>query len=240
MAASMMERLGLAGQRVYVCSKAWLPGLTQIRWSRYSPVFLDPEVSKEAYGKPLEQLSEEEKAAQELKTVRPMKAALSSVSSSVFYDPLISKFTNMMMMGGNKILARSIMNQTLEAIKRKQLEQYYKADEKERENIECNPYIIFHQALKNCEPIIGLMNVQKGGRTYQVPTPLKDSRRRFLSMKWMLTECRENKHRRTFMHEKLSDELLAAFHNEGPVIKKKQELHKMAESNRAFAHFRWW
>ncbi|XP_060107922.1 small ribosomal subunit protein uS7m [Heteronotia binoei] len=240
MAAPMSGRLEAAGQRLYGNSKLWLPGLTQVRWSRYSPVYLEPEINKEAYRKPPEQLSEEEKAEQELKTVRPIKASSSSVSSSVFYEPLISKFTNMMMMGGNKILARSLMNQTLEAIKRKQLEKYHKADEKEKENIECNPYTIFHQALKNCEPIIGLVNIQKGGRTYQVPTPLKDNRRRFLSMKWMITECRENKHRRTLMPEKLSSELLAAFHNEGPIIKKKHEMHKMAEANRAFAHFRWW
>nr|AAW78979.1 GekBS133P [Gekko japonicus] len=132
------------------------------------------------------------------------------------------------------------MNQTLETIKRKQLEKYHKSGEKERENIECNPYTIFHQALKNCEPIIGLVNIQKGGRSYQVPTPLKDNRRRFLSMKWMITECRENKDSQTFMPEKLSSELLEAFHNEGPIIKKKHEMHKMAEANRAFAHFRWW
>ncbi|XP_048348127.1 28S ribosomal protein S7, mitochondrial [Sphaerodactylus townsendi] len=240
MAAPMMEKLRVRGQQLCGYTKVWLPGLTQIRWSRYDPMYLKPVINKEAYQKPPEQLSEEEKAEQELKTVRPIQAAPSCVTSSVFYDPLISKFTSMLMMGGNKVLSRTLMNQTLEAIKRKQLEKYYKANETERENIECNPYTIFHQALKNCEPIIGLVNMQKGGRSYQVPTPLRDSRRRFLSMKWMITECRENKHRRTLLPEKLSNELLAAFHNEGPVIKKKHELHKMAEANRAFAHFRWW
>lgn len=74
---------------------------------------------------------------------------------------------------------------------------------------------------------------------FQVPTPLKISRRRFLAMKWMITECRENKHRRTLMPEKLSNELLEASNNNGNVIKKKHELHKMAEANRAFAHYRW-
>nr|XP_056713605.1 28S ribosomal protein S7, mitochondrial [Euleptes europaea] len=240
MAAPVMERLQVAGRQLHGSTKVWLPGLTQIRWSRYSPIYLEPEINKEAYQKPPERLTEEEKAERELKAVRPIKAAPSNVSCSVFYDPMISKFTSIMMMGGNKLLARTLMNQTLEAIKRKQLEKYYNADEKERENIECNPYTIFHQALKNCEPVIGLVTIQKGGRAYQVPTPLKDNRRRFLSMRWMITECRENKHRKTFMPEKLSNELMAAFHNEGPIIKKKHELHKMAEANRAFAHFRWW
>lgn len=74
----------------------------------------------------------------------------------------------------------------------------------------------------------------------QVPVPLADRRRRFLAMKWMITECREKKHRRVLMPEKLSHELLEAFHNQGPVIKKKHDMHKMAEANRALAHYRWW
>ncbi|XP_024997384.1 28S ribosomal protein S7, mitochondrial isoform X2 [Gallus gallus] len=186
--------------------RAWLPRLTQVRWSRYNPSFLEPEVNKELYQKPFNELSEEEKEKQELKAVHPIKAAPPSISSSVFSDPMISKFTNMMMKDGNKVLARSLMA----------------------------------QALKNCQPIIGLSNITRGGKTYQVPVPLKDNRKRFLAMKWLITECRENKHRRTLMPEKLSEELIQAFNNEGPIIKKKHVLHKMAEANRAYAHFRWW
>ena len=70
--------------------------------------------------------------------------------------------------------------------------------------------------------------------------PLAERRRRFLAMKWMITECREKKHRRMLMPEKLSQELLEAFHNRGPVIKRKHDTHKMAEANRALAHYRWW
>ncbi|XP_030317452.1 28S ribosomal protein S7, mitochondrial [Calypte anna] len=220
--------------------RAWLPRMMQVRWSRYSPDFSEPEVNKELYQKPLEELSEEEKEKLELKALRPIKAAPLSLCSSVFSDPMISKFTNMMMKDGNKVLARSLMSQTLETIKRKQLEKYHKAPEDEKETIECNPYVIFHQALKNCQPIIGLCSITRGGKTYQVPVPLKDNRKRFLAMKWLITECRENKHRRTMMPEKLSQELLQAFNNEGPIIKKKHALHKMAEANRAYAHFRWW
>lgn len=226
--------------RLWGLCRAWLPSYVQVRWSRYNPFYLEPEVDKEVYQKTPDQLSEKEIAERDLKVVRPIKATPANVTSSVFYDPLISKFTSMMMKGGDKILARSIMNMTLEAIKRKQLEKYHKANEKEKESIECNPYTIFHQALKNCEPAIGLVNIPKGGRTYQVPTPLRDSRRRFLAMKWMITECREHKQRRTLMPERLSHQLLEAFNNQGPVIKKKYEMHKVAEANRAFAHFRWW
>ncbi|MBN3314175.1 RT07 protein, partial [Atractosteus spatula] len=153
---------------------------------------------------------------------------------------MISKFVNMMMQDGNKVLARSIMTQTLENIKRKQVEKFHKAPDAQKDEIECNPYTIFHEALNNCKPVIGLTSIQRGGKYYQVPTPLTDNRRRFLAMKWMIVECRDNKHRRTLMYEKLSQELMAAFANEGNVIKRKHELHKMAEANRAFAHYRWW
>uniref|UniRef100_A0A663DS44 Mitochondrial ribosomal protein S7 n=1 Tax=Aquila chrysaetos chrysaetos TaxID=223781 RepID=A0A663DS44_AQUCH len=195
--------------------------LTQVRWSRYDPSYVEPEVNKELYRKPWEELTEEEKEKLELKAVQPIKAAPPSLSTSVFSE-------------------NGVFVKTLEAIKRKQLEKYHKAPEDEKETIECNPYVIFHQALKNCQPIIGLSSITKGGKTYQVPVPLKDNRKRFLAMKWLITECRENKNRRMLMPEKLSQELLQAFNNEGPIIKKKHVLHKMAEANRAYAHFRWW
>lgn len=144
------------------------------------------------------------------------------------------------MQDGDKVTARGIMTQTLESIKRKQVEKYHKAPDGSKAEIECNPYSIFHQALENCKPVIGLASIQKGGKHYQVPIPLTDQRRRFLVMKWMIAECRDNKHRRTLMYEKLSQELLAAYVKEGNVIKKKHEMHKMAEANRAYAHYRWW
>ncbi|XP_053706858.1 28S ribosomal protein S7, mitochondrial [Synchiropus splendidus] len=220
--------------------KSWTPRVVAVRWSRYNPYYMEPEVNKESYSRLDSQLSEEEKAERELKSLRPIKAAPNSITSSVFHDPVISKFINMMMEDGNKTLARDIMSQTLEAIKRKQVEKYHKAPSGKKEEIECNPYTIFHQAMENCKPVVGLASIQKGGKFYQVPIPLTDSRRRFLAMKWMITECRDNKHRRIHMPEKLSQELLLAYTMEGNVMKKKVEMHKMAESNRAYAHYRWW
>uniref|UniRef100_A0A8C1LNB2 Mitochondrial ribosomal protein S7 n=1 Tax=Cyprinus carpio TaxID=7962 RepID=A0A8C1LNB2_CYPCA len=193
-----------------------------ILWSRYNPYYLDPDPSKDARV-PDSELSPEQKELQELKTVRPIKAALSSDTSSPFSDPLMSKFINMMIHDGNKILARGIMTQTLETIKRKQVEKYHKSPAAKREEIECSPHIY------------QILNL-----TLKVPIPLTDNRRRFLAMKWMITECRDNKHRRTHMYEKLSQELLAAFANEGNVVKRKYDLHKMAGANRAYAHYRWW
>ncbi|KAJ0001458.1 hypothetical protein NQD34_006478 [Periophthalmus magnuspinnatus] len=220
--------------------KPWTPRVLLVRWSRYNPYYLEPEVRKEAYSRPETELSAEEKEQRDLKALRPIKAATGGLTSSVYGDPVISKFVNMIMKNGDKILARDILMNTLENIKRKQVEKYHKASTGKKEEIECNPYTIFHQALENCKPVVGLASIQKGGKFYQVPIPLTDNRRRFLAMKWMINECRDNKHRRTHMYEKLSQELLAAYSKEGNVIKKKYELHKMAESNRAYAHYRWW
>ncbi|XP_018417060.1 PREDICTED: 28S ribosomal protein S7, mitochondrial [Nanorana parkeri] len=220
--------------------KAGLPGLIPVRWSRYNPAFLNPVTDKEKYQRPLEEFNKEEKEDWDFKATRPIKACPPSLSSCIYYDETVSKFTNMMMKGGDKILSRSIMNKTLEKIKRTQLEKYYSASPDERESIECNPYTVFHQAINNCQPIIGLTSVLKGGKSYQVPTPLTENRRRFLAMKWIITACRDKKISRIRMYEKLADIILESFKGEGNIVKKKNELHKMAESNRAYAHFRWW
>uniref|UniRef100_A0A8C8YN32 Mitochondrial ribosomal protein S7 n=1 Tax=Prolemur simus TaxID=1328070 RepID=A0A8C8YN32_PROSS len=143
------------------------PGVTQVRWSRYGPEYRDPKIDKEYYRKPVAELTEEEKYDQELKKTQLIKAASATKTCSVFEDPVISKFTNMMMKGGNKVLARSLMTQTLEAVKRKQFEKYHAASAEEQATIERNPYTIFHQALKNCEPVIGLVPILKGGHFYQ-------------------------------------------------------------------------
>ncbi|XP_013870379.1 small ribosomal subunit protein uS7m [Austrofundulus limnaeus] len=220
--------------------KPWTPRVVLVRWSRYNPYYLEPEVKKEVYSRPVSELSAEEVEEREQKLVQPIKAATNSITSSVFYDPVVSKFTNIMMKEGNKRLAREIMTKTLELIKRKQVEKYHKSSAENKAVIECNPLTIFHQALENCKPVVGLTTVDKGGKHYQVPVPLTESRRRFLAMKWMITECREGKDDRVYMYEKLAEELLIAFNKEGKIIKKRLDMHKMAESNRAYAHFRWW
>lgn len=102
----------------------------------------------------------------------------------MFEDQLISKFTNMMMKGENKVLARFLKTQILEAMKRKQFEKYYAASAEER-----NLSTIFHQALKNCEPVIGLVPIPKGGHFYWVPLSLADRWCCFLVLKWMITSA---------------------------------------------------
>ncbi|ELK06825.1 28S ribosomal protein S7, mitochondrial [Pteropus alecto] len=162
------------------------------------------QIDKEFYHKPLAKLTE--KFDQELRKTQLIKAAPAMKTNSMFEDPLISKFTNMMMKGGNKVLARFLRTQTLEAVKRKQFEKYRASSAEER-----NPYTIFHQALKNCEPMIGLVPIPKGGHFYSVPVLLADWHRHFLDLKWMITECREKQHQRRLILEKLSHELLQAF-----------------------------
>uniref|UniRef100_A0A8C4KXB7 Mitochondrial ribosomal protein S7 n=1 Tax=Equus asinus asinus TaxID=83772 RepID=A0A8C4KXB7_EQUAS len=155
-----------------------LPGLTQVRWSRYGPEYKDPHIDKEYYRKPLAELTEEENYERELRKTQLIKAAPATKTCSVFEDPVISKFTNMMMKGGNKVLARSLMTQTLEAVKRKQFEKYHAASAEEQATIERNPYTIFHQALKNCEPVIGLVPILRGGHFYQVTSWWPNQRKR--------------------------------------------------------------
>uniref|UniRef100_A0A3B5KFN6 Mitochondrial ribosomal protein S7 n=1 Tax=Takifugu rubripes TaxID=31033 RepID=A0A3B5KFN6_TAKRU len=143
--------------------KPWTPRVFFVRWSRYNPYYLEPEVQKEAYNRSETELSAEDKKELELKMLRPIKSAPIGVTSSFFSDPVLSKFTNMMMKSGNKVLSQEIVTQTLENIKRKQVEKYHKASEEKKEEIECNPYTIFHQALDNCKPVVGLASIQRGG-----------------------------------------------------------------------------
>ncbi|VFV46020.1 28s ribosomal protein [Lynx pardinus] len=120
----------------------------------------------------------------------------------------------MMMKGGNEVLARPLMMHTLETVKRKQFEKYHAASAEEPATIKHNPYAIFHQALKKLS-LDGLV------------------------IELMIPQCREEQHWQMLMPEKLSHELLEAFHNQDPVIKKKHDMHKMAEASRALAHYHW-
>uniref|UniRef100_S4RTA6 Mitochondrial ribosomal protein S7 n=1 Tax=Petromyzon marinus TaxID=7757 RepID=S4RTA6_PETMA len=194
------------------------PVLMQVRGSQYNPL--------RPAARPHRELSAEERELDQLKAVRPVKAVPPGLISSVFYDDTVSKFINMLMKGGDEVLARSIMQETLELIKRKQ-ETYYKTPEPERAAIECNPYTIFHTAMENCK-VIGLVTVQKGGKNYQAPTPLKDNRWRFLALRGVPRA------------QGCPWRCLRAFTNEGNDIKRKHDLHHMAEGNRAFVHYRWW
>ncbi|XP_070579954.1 small ribosomal subunit protein uS7m-like [Ptychodera flava] len=209
------------------------PLVQQVRFAMYPNTYVDPVFDKEVY--------KQTDGTLPYDIAIPIKAAKNNQTSSLFYDPVVAKFTNLTMKAGQKNLARGLLRQTFEAIKRVQVEKYHKAPDSEKLKIETNPLVIFHKAIENCQPVVGLTAIKRGGKTYQVPVPLNDKRRQFLAMKWLLTEARNKpKPRLQHLPERLSREMLNAYNNEGNVIKRKLDLHKQADANKAYAHYRWW
>mgnify|MGYP001580052224 FL=1 len=142
----------------------------------------------------------------------------------VTYESLkIAKFTNYVMESGKKTVARKIVADCLEAIK-------------EKAKVE-NPLEIFETALKNTTPAMEVRSRRVGGANYQVPREVRPERQRAMSMKWIIDAARSKKG--AHIHLKLADEIIAASKNEGEAVKKRENVHKMAEANKAFAHFAW-
>ncbi len=142
-------------------------------------------------------------------------------------DPLyesfdIEKFTNYLMWDGKKSVARKIAYGTLDEIKKKT-----KAD----------PVAIFNKAIENVAPLIAVRSRRVGGATYQVPREIALEKRVGIAMHWIIMAARAKKGKN--MISRLSEELIAASKNEGAAVKKREDTHKMAESNKAFAHFTW-
>src|SRR5512138_373762 len=96
---------------------------------------------------------------------------------------------------------------------------------------------VFNKALENAKPVVEVKSRRVGGATYQVPVEIRDARREALAMRWLIGAARSRSGKA--MADKLSDELLDAFNNTGTAVKKKEDTHKMAEANKAFAHYRW-
>nr|CAD7410493.1 unnamed protein product [Timema poppensis] len=202
-------------------------------YSQYAPYFIEPIFKKEKQEE-LYKTGEVEKISHV-----PIKAALNDQTSSVFYDEQVRKFTNYVMEGGKKTLARQLVEKTFENVKRTQLERFNTSPTPElKENIETNPLIIFYRAVENCKPLLQLSPIKRGGVTYQVPVPITEKRSNFLAMKWLI-EAAQDKERTVHFPEKLAWELLDASLNQGRVVKRKQELHRQCEANRAYAHYRW-
>lgn len=200
--------------------------------SQYPKNFIQPIVRKQDQEQ-LKKTNEYEK----LKVI-PFRAAPNSQHSSPLYDPLIEKFINMIMEMGKRELARDLLQKTFEKIKRIQLERYHNADEEEKKTIELQPRVILERAIENCRPLMRLVGVKRGGTTYQVPSPITEKRSLFYSMKWLL-DAANDKHRTIHFPEKMAFELLDAAYNTGRVVKRKQDLHRQCEANRAYAHYRW-
>lgn len=201
--------------------------------SQYPKTFIQPVVTKEE-----QENLQETGELQKLSHV-PIRAALNFQTSTATYDPLLEKFISQVMEMGKKELARGLIEKGFEKMKRIQLERYHlAADDEEKKTIELNPRILFHQAVENCRPVLKLIPIKRGGTKYNVPIPVTETNSYFLSMKWLI-ESINDKFRTVHFPEKMAWELLDAAANTGRVVKRKQELHKQCEANRAYAHYRW-
>jgi len=138
----------------------------------------------------------------------------------VYNNVVISKFINQIMRRGKKTIARKIVYKTFDIIKEKTKKE---------------PLEIFNLALKNTSPLLEVKAKRIGGATYQVPREVKGDRRLTLAMRWLILAAKSKKGKP--MRQKLAEELIEASENRGTAIKKKEEVHRMAEANRAFAHF---
>ena len=139
-----------------------------------------------------------------------------------FGDELISRFVNSVLQDGKKNIARSIVYSALEQIGQK---------------TDKNPLDVFKKAVDNASPLIEVRARRVGGATYQVPTEVRLERRTALAIRWLIAYAQERSDKS--MSQKLAAELLAASTGEGGAVKKKDDVHRMAEANKAFAHFRW-
>jgi small subunit ribosomal protein S7 len=139
-----------------------------------------------------------------------------------FGNMVVSKFMNSIMYAGKKSVAETIVYGALDMIEGKTKQ---------------NPVGVFEQALENVMPTIEVRSRRVGGATYQVPVEVRNDRRQALGIRWLITAARERNEKT--MTERLSAELLDASNNRGNAVKKREDTHRMAEANRAFAHYRW-
>ena len=139
-----------------------------------------------------------------------------------YHSLLVAKFVNSLMRQGKKSTAESILYRSLDLIGKKSEEE---------------PIKVFEKAIENIKPVIEVKSRRVGGSTYQVPVEVKSSRRLSLSIRWVINYAKTRSEKT--MEGKLAGELLDAANNRGAAIKKKEDTHKMAEANKAFAHYRW-
>ena len=139
-----------------------------------------------------------------------------------FGNIVVTKFMNSVMYEGKKSVAENIVYGAFDLIEGKTKQ---------------NPLSVFQQALDNVMPSIEVRSRRVGGATYQVPVEVRTDRRQALGIRWLITAARERNEKT--MTERLSAELLDASNNRGNAVKKREDVHRMAEANRAFSHYRW-
>jgi small subunit ribosomal protein S7 len=141
---------------------------------------------------------------------------------AIYKSRVITKFTNKVMKGGKKGLAERIMYDMLELV----------GDQTKREPME-----VFEQAMRNATPVLEVKPKRVGGATLQVPVDIKGERRQSLAIRWLLRSARARSGHT--MSEKLAAEVIDAANNTGATIKRREDTHKMAEANKAYAHYKW-
>ncbi|HYX69197.1 MAG TPA: 30S ribosomal protein S7 [Terriglobales bacterium] len=144
------------------------------------------------------------------------------VPDPVYNSTLVEKFVNSMMWQGKKTVAQGIFYTALKQLEEKGGDEALK---------------LFKKAVENCKPVLEVKTRRVGGANYQVPVEVNPDRRTSLAIRWIITYSRGRGEKG--MMEKLTNELLDAANNRGAAIKKKEDVHRMAEANKAFAHYRW-
>jgi small subunit ribosomal protein S7 len=141
----------------------------------------------------------------------------------VYNSQKLAKFINNIMLNGKKETARRSVYKAFDIIK--------------EQTGNPNPLEVFDTAIKNASPLVEVRSRRIGGANYQVPREVRPERRTALAMRWIINAARSKKG--APIHQKLAEELISASKNEGIAVKKREDTHKMAESNKAFAHFAW-
>ncbi len=140
----------------------------------------------------------------------------------IYNSKVITKLTNQVMIDGKKGIAQSIVYDAFDIVK---------------EKLGAEPMDIFDKAMENVMPVLEVKARRVGGSTYQVPIEIRPERRQTLGIRWIVLYARKRSEKT--MKEKLAGEIMDAYNNTGAAIKKKEEMHRMAEANKAFAHYRW-
>jgi len=139
-----------------------------------------------------------------------------------FQHVLVTKFINCVMQDGKKLVAQRIFYEAMAEIERR---------------VKKDPLDVFLNAVQNVKPLLEVKGRRVGGATYQVPVEVMRKRQTALAIRWILSSARSRKGRP--MHLRLADELISAYRREGGAMTKRENIHKMAEANKAFAHFAW-
>ena len=140
----------------------------------------------------------------------------------VYHDTRVSKLVNNIMLDGKKVLAQKIVYGAFDSI---------------QERLNQDPLEVFNKALDNVMPMLEVKARRVGGSNYQVPIEVRPERRQTLGLRWLVEAARKRSERT--MKDRLAGELLDAFNSTGSAHRRKEEMHRMAEANRAFAHYRW-